>query len=134
MLRLTRAVWHEMIAHAQAEYPKEACGMVAGTQGVGSRVFRMRNVDQSPISYTMDPTEQLRVMKDMRAAGLEMQAIYHSHTATEAYPSPTDVRLATYPDTTYVLLSLKERTRPIVQGYRIAAGAITPEVLVEESS
>ena len=128
MFELTRAVVDGIVAHAQAEYPKEACGMVAGAGARGTHVFRMRNVDASPISYTMDPAEQLRVMRRMRAECVEMLAIYHSHTATPAYPSPTDVRLAAYPDVVYMLVSLQDTT-PDVQGYRIADGAITPEAL-----
>lgn len=129
MLRLTRAVVDEMIAHARAEYPKEACGIVAGSGDRGTQVFRMRNADASPISYTMDPQEQLQVMKRMRADGVDMLAIYHSHTATPAYPSTTDVRLATYPDVAYVLISLKDQARPEVNSYRIADGRIATEEL-----
>ena len=129
MLRLTRAVADAIITHARADHPKEACGLVAGAGGVGTTVFRMRNVDASPISYTMDPNEQLQAMTAMRADRLELLAIYHSHTATPAYPSPTDVRLATYPDTSYVLVSLMQPTHPDVQSYRIAGGIVTPEDL-----
>lgn len=129
MLQMTQPVVSDIIAHARAEHPKEACGIVAGAGGVGSRVFRMRNVDASPISYTMDPKEQLQVMKQLRAEHLEMLAIYHSHTATPAYPSPTDVQLATYPDVAYVLVSLKDQAHPDLHSYRIVDGAITPEPL-----
>ena len=129
MFKLTQAAVDDITAHAKAEYPKEACGIMAGARGVGTRVFRMRNMDASPISYTMDPKEQLHVMKQLRAEGLEMLAIYHSHTATPAYPSPTDVRLATYPDVSYVLVSVKDQAHPDVKSYRIVDGTITPEPL-----
>ena len=128
-LRITRAAIDDITAHAIADYPKEACGIVAGQHGIGARVLRMRNVDESPISYTMDPQEQLQVMKRLRAEGLEMLAIYHSHTATAAYPSPTDVRLATYTDVAYLLVSLTDRTRPDVNSYRIADSVVTIEEL-----
>ena len=128
-LRLTAAARDAIVAHASGEYPKEACGVVAGAQGTGTAVVRMRNVDASPISYTMDPQEQLQVMKRLRTERLEMLAIYHSHTATPAYPSPTDVRLATYPDVTYLLVSLQDAAHPDVKGYRIVDGVIAPEEL-----
>ena len=128
-LRLTAAVRDAIVAHARDEYPKEACGIIAGQRGIGTRVFRMRNADASPINYTMDPTEQLHVMKQMRAEALEMLAIYHSHTATPAYPSPTDARLATYPDVAYVLISLKDQGRPEVKSFRIVDGSISAEAL-----
>ena len=128
-MTLTQAAVDEITTHAKAEYPKEACGIIAGQRGVGSRVFRMRNADASPISYTMEPKEQLQVMKQMRVEELEMLAIYHSHTATPAYPSPTDVKLATYPEASYVLVSLKNQAQPEVKSYRIVEGAVTPEPL-----
>ena len=128
-MTLTQAAVDEITAHAKVEYPKEACGIIAGQRGVGSRVFRMRNADASPISYTMEPKEQLQVMKQMRVEGLEMLAIYHSHTATPADPSPTDVKLATYPEASYVLVSLKNQAQPEVKSYRIVEGAVTPEPL-----
>ena len=127
MLRVTSAVRDALIAHAREEYPKEACGIIAGLSGLGTRAVRMRNVDQSPISYTMDPKEQLLIMKQLRADRLEMLGIYHSHTATPAYPSPTDIRLATYPDLSYVLISLQDQAQPDVKSYRIVDGAITPD-------
>jgi len=119
MLKLPPALYEEMVSHCQLEYPKEACGILAGRGGVVRAVHMMRNVDQSPISYAMDPKEQLQVMKRMRQEHDEMLAIYHSHTASAAYPSPVDVKLAVYPDVMYVLVSLKDRERPDVHGYRI---------------
>ena len=129
MLRITAAVRDDIVTHARAVFPQESCGIIAGAGHVGTRACRMRNVDQSPISYTMDPKEQLLMDKQLRAERLEMLGIYHSHTATAAYPSPTDVRLATYPGVSYVLVSLKDQARPDVQSYRIIDGVITPESL-----
>ena len=127
MLRLQRKLYEEVIAHCQRHYPKEACGLLAGRNGIASQAYPMTNVDDSPIGYSMDPHEQLRVMKQMRQAGQEMVAIYHSHTASAAYPSPVDVRLATYPEVSYVLVSLKDRAQPEMSSYRIVDGAITKE-------
>ena len=129
MLILTKRVYEEMVVHCQREYPKEACGILAGRSDEADHVYTMTNVDASPISYQMDPKEQLRVMKQMRQAQQEMVAIYHSHTASAAYPSTVDVQLVVYPDASYVLVSLADRTRPVVNSYRIVEGAITHEEL-----
>ncbi|MBI1992025.1 MAG: M67 family metallopeptidase, partial [Candidatus Omnitrophica bacterium] len=121
-------------AHCRRQYPKEACGVLAGaTQppaGQGAdvvAVYPMTNVEDSPIGYAMDPKEQLRLEKTMRQRGQRMVGIYHSHTASAAYPSPVDVRLAISPDLSYVLVSLQDRAHPDVKSYRIEGAAITPE-------
>ena len=88
----------------------------------------MTNVDRSPISYAMDPLEQLRLQKAMRAEGAELVAIYHSHTRSPAYPSPTDVQQATYPDTWYVLVSLAQEP-PSVRAFRIRDGRVDEDDL-----
>ncbi|MBI3324305.1 MAG: M67 family metallopeptidase [Candidatus Omnitrophica bacterium] len=129
MLRIPQALYDETVSHCRSEYPKEACGMLAGRGGSVEAVYRMRNVDESPISYAMDPKEQLQVMKRMRQANQEMLAIYHSHTASDAYPSPVDVRLAVYPDVAYVLVSLKRPDQPAVHSYRIIDGQISQDDL-----
>ena len=87
----------------------------------------MTNTEESPVSYQMDPKEQLRVMKQMREAEQEMLAIFHSHTASEAYPSPVDVSLAVYPEVSYVLVSLTDRAHPAIRSFRIEDGAIAEE-------
>ena len=131
-LRVPKFIYEEILAHCQREYPKEACGILAGRGQNVAKAFTMTNVDRSAISYQMDPKEQLRVMKQMRQDGQEMLAIYHSHTATAASPSPVDVKLAVYPDVSYVLVSLADRQRPQMRSFRIAEGAITPEELQRE--
>ena len=129
MLRISTALAADMVAHAQAEHPKEACGILGGREGVAAAVYRMTNIDHSPISYQMEPKEQLQVMKRLRAAEQEMVAIYHSHTASAAYPSPVDVRLAVYPEVSYVLVSLQDQAHPALKSYRIVEGAVTEEPL-----
>ena len=129
MLRIPKKLCDEVIAHCRREYPKEACGILAGRHGSVEQVYPMTNLDQSPISYQMDPKEQLQVMKRMRQANQEMLAIYHSHTASAAYPSPVDVRLAVYPDASYVLVSLTDQAHPEMRSYRIQDGVVTPDDL-----
>jgi proteasome lid subunit RPN8/RPN11 len=126
-------VWYdEIVAHCRRVYPKEACGILAGKQGTVTQAYPMRNVEDSPVGYAMDPREQLQVEKQMRAWGQQMLGIYHSHTASAAYPSPVDVRLAISPDLSYVLISLKDEKRPELKSYRIDGQTVTPEELVQE--
>jgi proteasome lid subunit RPN8/RPN11 len=113
-----------MIAHCQRGYPLEACGILSGKQERVEKVYPMRNADKSAVSYCMDPKELLQVTKALRQEGKEMIGIFHSHVASEGYPSKTDVNLAFYPGATYVIISLKDRKRPVVKGYRIVDGEI----------
>ena len=92
----------------------------------------MRNVEDSPIGYAMDPKEQLQVEKQIRQRGQQMVGIYHSHTASAAYPSSVDVSLAISPDVSYVLVSLKEPLRPELKSYRIDGARVSPEEVVVE--
>jgi proteasome lid subunit RPN8/RPN11 len=126
-LKISQLLYDQVIAHCRREAPKEACGMLGGKGNAVRRVYEMTNVDQSPISYTMDPKEQLRVMKALDAQHEELVAIYHSHTATEAYPSPVDVSLAVYPEVYYVLVSLKEPHQPIMRAFHIIDGTIAED-------
>lgn len=87
----------------------------------------MSNVDKSPATYFMQGQEQLKVMKEMRNLGLEMSGIYHSHVASQAYPSAHDVELAFYPDASYVIISLKDKNNPSIRSFRIKEGNITEE-------
>ena len=134
MLRIPAALRDEVIRHCLLAYPKEACGILAGSQdgpaGAVVQVYPMTNVEDSPIGYSMDPKEQLRVERQMRQAGQRLLGIYHSHTASAAYPSPVDVSLAISPDISYVLVSLKDRARPDFNSYRIDGQTITPEPVV----
>ena len=128
MLTISRALHDEVIAHCQSRYPKEACGILAaGADGAVAKVCPMTNVEDSPIGYAMDPKEQLRVERAMRDAGLRMAGIYHSHTASAAYPSSVDVRLAISPEVSYVLVSLADRAKPDFKSYRIDGADIAPE-------
>ena len=91
------------------------------------QVYPMTNVEQSPVGYSMDPKEQLLIEKAMRQRGQRMAGIYHSHTATAAYPSPVDVQLAISPDISYVLVSLKNDNNPDVFSYRIHGSHVFKE-------
>ena len=128
-MTIPKTLYDEMLAHAQAEHPNECCGLLAGKGSEITKLYRMSNTHHSPVSYFMEPREQFRVFKEMRAEGTELLAIYHSHPHTVAYPSSTDVGLAYYPDAVYIIISLEERNRPVVKAYRIVEGQITSEPL-----
>ncbi len=125
-LVLDQSYIDEMIAHARADVPNECCGIIAGKDGRPMRLYRAINAEASPYRYSVDAKDLLRIHRDADANGWDFLVIYHSHTHTEAYPSPTDVRLATWPDAYYVLVSLMEE-RPVVRAFRIDNGTITEE-------
>ncbi len=129
MLRISDDLYREMVEHGLREFPNEACGLLAGRDGVPVRFFAMRNLDASPVSYRLDPKEQLQVFDRMDEEGWELLGIFHTHTHSEAYPSETDLRLAFYPDAYYLVMSLSDRERPVLRAFRIADGEITEEEL-----
>lgn len=96
----------EIISHCRKVYPHEACGILAGKKRAVKKIYKMTNIENSGVSYMMEPKEQFIVMKEMREEGLDMVAIYHSHPHSDAYPSPRDIKLAFYTETVYVIVSL----------------------------
>ncbi len=118
---LTPAHWEAILEQARREYPNEACGILAGSNGPirVERVYPMTNADHSPATYLMDPQEQFRVFKEMRKDGLDLVAIYHSHTASPAYPSRRDRDLAFYPEAVYLIVTLLDHERPAGRAFRI---------------
>ncbi|MEW6162985.1 MAG: M67 family metallopeptidase [Nitrospirota bacterium] len=105
-LFVPQSLLDEIISHCKEVYPNEACGILAGKEGVVQKVYKMRNIEDSPVSYMVDSKEQFAAMKEMRKEGLEMLAIYHSHPDSDAYPSPRDIKLAFYPESVYLIVSL----------------------------
>jgi proteasome lid subunit RPN8/RPN11 len=117
-----------MIAHMKAGYPNEACGILGGkTASDITHFYAMNNMDLSAISYFMDPKEQLLVFKKMRNESVEMRGIVHSHVASEAYPSQKDVRLAFYPDVSYLIVSLSDMDNPVLRSFKIVDEQVTEE-------
>ncbi|MDQ2836805.1 MAG: M67 family metallopeptidase [Actinomycetota bacterium] len=129
MLRLSTEIRDAIVAHARRDHPDEACGVVAGAAGSDrpSRMIEMLNAERSPTFYQFDSMEQLRVWNAMDDADEEPVIIYHSHTATEAYPSRTDISLANEPTAHYVLVSTADPDTADFRSYRIVDGAVTEE-------
>lgn len=118
-----------MVAHARADHPDEACGVIAGPDGSDrpERHVAMLNAERSPTFYRFDSGEQLTVWRGMDKADEAPVVIYHSHTATEAYPSRTDISYASQPDAHYVLISTRDPDEVEVRSYRIVEGDVTEE-------
>ena len=118
-MRIPRALYDELIAHALEEAPNECVGMIAAHEGEAVEVHRARNAAASPLRYEIDGMEQYRLQTAIEDAGLDLGAIYHSHTRSDPYPSQTDVNLAFYPDSLYVIVGVKDRDAPDVRAYTI---------------
>jgi proteasome lid subunit RPN8/RPN11 len=129
VLTLTTATYDSIVAHARRDHPDEACGVVAGPLGSDrpERMIEMVNAERSPTFYRFDPSEQLKVWRAMDDADEEPVVIYHSHTATEAYPSRTDISFASEPNAHYVLVSTREPDSVEFRSYRIVEGVVTEE-------
>ena len=138
MLTIARATYDAIVAHAKRDHPDEACGIVAGPEGSDrpERLVEMVNAAGSPTFYEFDSTELLALYKEMWDRDEEPVVIYHSHTATEAYPSRTDIGLASEPNAHYVLVSTRHwaeagggnNDAPVeFRSYRIVDGEVTEE-------
>ena len=131
MVDLAHRAHAQMVAHAYDGLPDEACGLLAGPTGAAtiSRFYPCRNVAASGRVYTVDPKEHLRADRDIEGAGLEIVGVMHSHTHTDAYPSPTDVAQAPDPAWHYIIVSLRQ-DEPVTRSYRIMDGKISEESVV----
>jgi proteasome lid subunit RPN8/RPN11 len=130
VLHLTRRTWNEMLGHAYDGLPDEACGLFAGPPGTDKCTvfYPCRNTAASSKVYTIDPKDHLRADRDAEGRGLEIIGVMHSHTHTEAYPSPTDVAQAPDPGWHYVIVSLRADA-PTLRSYRIVDESIGEEVV-----
>ena len=124
-MRIATQLVDEIVAHARAEAPNECCGMVGGSDGRATRVYRARNAEASPLRYTIHPQDQFRITMEIEERGEQIAAIYHSHTSSPAEPSQTDINLAEYwPDPLYLICSLAEPEAPSVRGFSIREGHV----------
>jgi proteasome lid subunit RPN8/RPN11 len=117
-LKISRALYDEMVSHALAEAPNECCGMVASVDGEAVRVFAAVNAAASPLRYEIDGAEQYRIQSQIEDQGWDLGAIYHSHTRSAPYPSQTDINLAFYPDSVYLIIGVVG-PQPEVRAFRI---------------
>lgn len=122
-MKFSRALYDEMVEHARAEAPNECCGMIASNNGEAVTVFRAENTAASPLRYEIDGAEQYRIQMEIDDAGLDLGAIYHSHTRSRPYPSQTDINLAFYPEALYVIVGLAG-DEPEVRAFHIRDGQV----------
>jgi proteasome lid subunit RPN8/RPN11 len=129
MLSISTRLYEQIVAHARKDHPDEACGVLAGPEGSDrpERFIPMENAERSPTFYRFDAKEQLRVWREMDDNGEEPIVIYHSHTATEAYPSRTDISYASEPNAHYVLVSTRDEDSTEFRSYRILDGVVEEE-------
>jgi proteasome lid subunit RPN8/RPN11 len=130
-VRISRALLDEIVAHARAEAPNECCGMIAAQDGVAVAVHRARNVAASPLRYEMDGMEQYKIQTAIEDGGLELGAIYHSHTRSAPEPSQTDINLAFYPEALYVIVGVAG-AEPDIRAWRIVDGQVSEATLEVE--
>lgn len=124
-----------ILDHAQEEYPRECCGLLAGPEGgVPVKAYRLTNVDPDPVMrYAADPKDLKKVSDELFDLDHEVLCVYHSHTHTAAFPSATDVDRASYPDAVYVIVSLADRNIPDLRAFRILEGRIEELPVVRTS-
>jgi [CysO sulfur-carrier protein]-S-L-cysteine hydrolase len=129
MLTISAGLQAKILAHARSDHPDEACGIIAGPAGSDrpERFISMLNAERSPTFYRFDSLEQLKVWREMDERGEEPVVIYHSHTATEAFPSRTDISYAMEPGAHYVLVSTRDPDLDEFRSFRIVDGDVTEE-------
>jgi proteasome lid subunit RPN8/RPN11 len=128
-MRIARALLDEVIAHARADAPNECVGMIASRDGEAVAVHRAANRAASPLRYEIDGMEQYKIQSAIEDAGLELGAIYHSHTRSAPEPSQTDINLAFYPEALYVIVGLKNPEEADVRAWKIVDGKVSEAAL-----
>jgi proteasome lid subunit RPN8/RPN11 len=129
VLTISRELHDQIVAHARADHPDEACGVIAGPEGTDrpERFIPMLNAARSPTFYEFDSMDLLRLYREMDDRDEVPVVVYHSHTATEAYPSRTDISYASEPEAHYVLVSTREPDTAEFRSFRIVDGVVTEE-------
>ena len=135
MIQIDRGLFDEMVEHGLAAFPNEACGLLAGKEGRPVKFFPMVNADASSVTYRFDAGENVRVLNELDDERWDQLAIFHTHTHSEAYPSPTDREKAlwgdtgepSFPDSYYLIMSLSDRADPVLRAFKIAAGGEVAE-------
>jgi [CysO sulfur-carrier protein]-S-L-cysteine hydrolase len=128
VFELDRASWDRLVAHAWSDFPYEVCGLLGVRPDGTVAHFPIPNAERSMTYYVMEPKPLLQAMRQIEDEGWGL-AIYHSHTHTQAYPSATDIRLAAYPEATYLIVTLQDRDHPDIRAFSILDGEVTEKEL-----
>ena len=131
-MKISREIVAQIFAQGRRETPNEACGYLAGKDGRVVKALALTNVDHSPEHFSLDPKEQFAAVRQLRAEGLALLGVYHTHPATPARPSAEDIRLAYDPSTVYVIASLQPGGQDI-RAFRIRQGEVADETLAIEA-
>jgi [CysO sulfur-carrier protein]-S-L-cysteine hydrolase len=123
-VQIKREILDAIVRHAEEEVPRECCGLLMGQREIITHYRPMKNVLESNVRYAMEAQDLFQFFKDLRAANQKHLGIYHSHPASEAYPSETDVRESFYPDCTYFIVSLKNPRSPLVRAFRLLSDGV----------
>jgi [CysO sulfur-carrier protein]-S-L-cysteine hydrolase len=123
-MRISRELYDRMVAHARADAPDECCGIISSRDGEAVALYEIENTAHSPLKYVMDSEDQRRVMMAIDDDDLDVGVIYHSHTRSKPYPSQTDINLAFYPDSLYVIIGLASGPEADVRAFTIQDGAV----------
>jgi proteasome lid subunit RPN8/RPN11 len=136
MIKLTKSDFEKILSHAVKELPDEACGLIAGTVEGGDKkikkVYLLTNIDHSNEHFSLDPKEQLEAIKDMRKNGFVPLGNWHSHPESPSRPSEEDKRLAFDSKASYMILSLMDREKPVLNSFKITGDTAEKEELVIE--
>jgi [CysO sulfur-carrier protein]-S-L-cysteine hydrolase len=129
VFELDRATWDTLVEHSWSDFPYEVCGLLGVRPDGTIAHYAIDNAERSMTYYVMDPKQLLRAMREIEDEGWGL-AIYHSHTHSQAYPSETDIRLAAYPDATYLIVTLQDRDHPDIRGFDIVDGEVIEKAVV----
>jgi [CysO sulfur-carrier protein]-S-L-cysteine hydrolase len=128
-MRIAQALVDDIVAHARADDPNECCGLVSSRDGYAVKAYRTTNTEASRFRFVIDPSEQLRIYTEIEDAGLDLGAIYHSHTRSEPYPSQTDINFAKdWPGVLWIIVGLANG-EPEVRTYEIRDGEVADVAL-----
>jgi proteasome lid subunit RPN8/RPN11 len=132
-LRIAAAVLEAIVAHARREAPNECCGLLIGVGNVVDRAVPTRNAAASRTRYLVDPSEHFALIRELRGTAHDIIGAYHSHPASPAVPSPTDIAGAWSADFLHVIVSLENEARPDVRAFMIGNGNYSPVQLLTDS-
>lgn len=132
VFELDAATWDALVARSWSDFPYEVCGLLGVADDGTITHYPIENAERSMTYYVMDGRGLVRAMREIEDEGWGL-AIYHSHTHTQAYPSATDIRLAAYPEATYLIVTLQDRDRPDIRAFSIVDGEVVEkDVLVRD--